>query len=197
MPRFIVKDSFYHKAKKEGYRARSAYKLEEIQERFKLITRGDRILDLGAAPGSWLQMESSLAGDNGLVLGVDILPIKPLPQANILVKQVDIREMGLAAFLAEVGTTAFDVITSDIAPNLTGIKEVDDANVRELYDAVNRVVAEGLRKGGNFLVKLFFSAQLKDMEGDMKRLFSRVTIFKPKSSRGVSSEVYLVCLGKR
>ena len=197
MPRFVVKDSFYNKAKKEGYRARSAYKLEEIQERFKLITRGDRILDLGAAPGSWLQMESLLVGDKGVVVGVDILPVKPLPQRNIIVKQADIRELNIEALLADAGTNAFDVITSDVAPNLSGIKEVDNANVVDLYLAVISMVTAALRKGGNFLIKLFFSAELKDMESKVKPYFSKVSVFKPKSSRDVSSEIYLVCMGKR
>jgi 23S rRNA (uridine2552-2'-O)-methyltransferase len=197
MPRFVVKASFYNKAKKEGYRARSAYKLEEIQQRFKIISKGDKILDLGAAPGSWLQMESSLTGEKGIVMGVDILPIKPLPQKNIVIKQADIREMTAAELLAEAGAEAFDVVTSDIAPNLSGIKDVDNANVLELCQAVFRVVRETLKKGGNFLIKLFFNPELRNIETDLKPLFSRVTIFKPKSSRGVSSEVYLVCTGKR
>lgn len=197
MPRFVVKDGFYNKAKKEGYRARSAYKLEEIQQRFKIISKGNKILDLGAAPGSWLQMESSLIGEKGVVMGVDILPIKPLAQKNIIIIQGDIREMVIAELLAQVGAEAFDVITSDIAPNLSGIKEVDNANVLELYSAVLRVVREALKKGGNFLIKLFFSPELKNMETDLKPLFARIAIFKPKSSRGVSSEVYLICTGKR
>ena len=197
MPRFVVKDSFYNKAKKEGYRARSAYKLEEIQQRFKIIKQGDRILDLGAAPGSWVQMESSLVGDKGVVVGVDILPIKPLPQRNIIIKQADIRELNIEALLAETGTSAFDVITSDIAPNLSGIKEVDNANVGDLYLAAINIVMGALRKEGNFLIKLFFNAELKDMESKVKPHFSKVSVFKPKSSRDVSSEIYLVCIGKR
>ena len=197
MPRFVVKDSFYHKAKKEGYRARSAYKLEEIQQHFKVIGKGDKVLDLGAAPGSWLQMESSLAGEKGVVVGIDILPIKPLPQKNIIIKRADIREISVAILLHEAGTKEFDVIASDIAPNLSGIRDVDDANVQDLYNAVLRVVKEALKKGGNFLIKVFFSSQLRDMEADLRPLFARVSVFKPRSSRGVSSEVYLVCTGRR
>jgi 23S rRNA (uridine2552-2'-O)-methyltransferase len=197
MSRFIVKDSFYNKAKKEGFRARSAYKLEEIQQRFNVIKKGDTILDLGAAPGSWLQMESVLAGEHGIVFGIDILPIDPLPVTNVILKEADIRDVDIGGLLAQAGLSAFDVITSDIAPNLSGIKDVDNAKVRDLYLAVLRVVREGLRKGGNFLIKLFFSPQLGDMAADLKPLFSKVTTFKPKASRGVSSEVYLVCTGKR
>ncbi|OPY66090.1 MAG: Ribosomal RNA large subunit methyltransferase E [Syntrophorhabdaceae bacterium PtaU1.Bin034] len=197
MPRYVVKDTFYKKAKKEGYRARSAYKLEEIQNRFHVIRKGDNVLDLGAAPGSWLQLESVLVGDHGKVIGLDILPIAPLAAKNAVMKKADIREIDLSTLLDEFSIPSFDVVTSDIAPNLSGIREVDDANIHELYDAVVRVVREGLRKGGNFLIKLFFSPDFKDMASDLKPFFSKVITFKPQASRGVSSEIYLVCLGKR
>ncbi len=197
MPRFVVKDSFYNKAKKEGFRARSAYKLDEIQQRFRLIKRGDAILDLGAAPGSWLQVESALTGEKGLVVGIDILPVDPLPTPNVILRKSDIRELNVGELLVRTGISAFDVITSDIAPNLSGIKEVDDANVRDLFAAVLRVVKEGLKKQGNFLIKLFFGPQLRGVTADLEPLFSRVTTFKPKASRGASSEIYLVCTGKR
>lgn len=197
MARFKVKDAFYRKAKKEGYRARSAYKLEEIQQRFRLITKGDRVLDLGAAPGGWLQVESALTGDKGLALGVDILPIAPLPASNVILKIADIRETHARQLLAELDVPAFDVITSDIAPNLSGIKEVDNANTQDLYLAVLRIVKEGLRKGGNFVVKVFLSPEFKDMASDLKPIFSKVVAFKPKASRGASAEVYLIGMAKR
>jgi len=196
MPRRVLKDTFYEKAKKEGFRARSIYKLEEIQQRFGLIRPGDRVLDLGAAPGSWLQAESALAGARGLVVGLDILPIPPLPGQNIDLRHGDIRTLDVGALLAELGIPFFDVVTSDIAPNLSGIREVDDAHVLDLYEAVVRVVGEGLKKGGNFVVKVFFSPEFRDMARDLRPLFSKVVVFKPKASRGVSAEVYLVCTGK-
>ena len=197
MARFIVKDAFYRKAKKEGYRARSAYKLEEIQQRFRIVTKGDRVLDLGAAPGGWLQVESALTGEKGLALGVDILPIVPLSASNVILKIADIRETDVRELLAELAIPAFDVITSDIAPNLSGIKEVDNANIQDLYLAVLRIVKEGLRKGGNFVVKVFLSPDFRDMSSDLKPIFSKVVAFKPKASRGVSAEVYLIGMGKR
>lgn len=197
MPRYIVKDTFYKKAKKEGYRARSAYKLEEAQARYRLIKPADRVLDLGAAPGGWLQVESALTGAQGLVVGLDILPIAPLPPANIVVRKEDIRNLVVADFLAELAIPAFDVVTSDIAPNLSGIREVDHANMTDLYRAVVRIVEEGLKRGGNFLIKVFVSPEFKDITSDLKPVFSKVTAFKPKASRDVSAETYLVCMGKK
>jgi 23S rRNA (uridine2552-2'-O)-methyltransferase len=197
MPRFVVKDTFYEKAKKEGFRARSVYKLEEMQRRFRLIKQGDRVLDLGAAPGSWLQAEVPLVGAKGLVVGLDILPITPLPASNVVLRRGDIRELDVGELLKELHLPSFGIITSDIAPNLSGIREVDDAHVLDLYLAVVRVVKEGLQQGGNFVIKVFFSPEFRDMASDLRPLFSKVVVFKPKASRGVSAEVYLVCTGKR
>jgi 23S rRNA (uridine2552-2'-O)-methyltransferase len=196
MPRRVVKDTFYEKAKKEGFRARSIYKLEEMQQRFKLIRPGDRVLDLGAAPGSWLQAESAFAGARGLVVGLDILPISPFSGQNIVLRRGDIRTLDVGALLTGLSLPFFDVVTSDIAPSMTGIGDVDDAHMKDLYLAVVRVVTEGLRKGGNFVVKVFFSPEFRDMALDLRPLFSKVVVFKPKASRGVSAEVYLVCTGK-
>jgi 23S rRNA (uridine2552-2'-O)-methyltransferase len=195
--RYVVKDTFYKKAKKEGYRARSAYKLEEINERFRLIKKGDRVLDLGAAPGSWVQVESALVGPGGRVAGLDILPIEPVAAPNVLLMQADIREIDVGVLIREAGVAAFDVVTCDIAPNLSGIREVDDARVVELYRAVLRVVREALRPGGSFLIKLFASSEFGDMTKELKPMFARVTVFKPKSSRAVSAEMYVVCIGKK
>jgi 23S rRNA (uridine2552-2'-O)-methyltransferase len=197
MPRYIVKDTFYKKAKREGYRARSAYKLEEVQQKYRLIKPGDRVLDLGAAPGGWLQKESALVGARGFVIGLDILQMEPLPLSNLVLRTGDIRDLHVTDFLAELAIPSFDVVTSDIAPNLSGVREVDHANMMDLYQAVMRVVKEGLKKGGNFLVKVFVSPEFKDMTSDLKPAFVSVITFKPKASRDVSSEVYLVCTGKR
>jgi 23S rRNA (uridine2552-2'-O)-methyltransferase len=197
MARFVLKDTYYKKAKKDGFRARSAFKLEEIQQKYTLIKKGDVILDLGAAPGSWLQMESALTGPTGKVVGIDILPISPLAPSNIVLKRQDIRQTDIQALLAEIGSSFFDVITSDIAPNLSGIRDVDNANILNIYESVVRVVSMGLKKGGSFLIKLFMSSELDEMISQVKPYFTKVTTFKPKASRDVSAEVYLVCTGKK
>ena len=197
MPRYVVKDSFYKKAKKEGFRARSAYKLEEIVQKFGIIRQGDRVLDLGSAPGSWVQVESALVGEKGMVVGLDILPTAPLPASNVVLLRADIRDVNVQDLLRQTGGAAFDVVTSDIAPNLSGIRDVDNARILDLAQAVLRVVEEGLRHGGNLLIKLFFSPEFTGMTATLKTRFSRVETFKPKASRGVSAEVYLVCKDKR
>lgn len=192
MGRFIVKDSFYEKAKKEGYRARSAYKLIAIQKRFQVVRNGDKVLDLGAAPGGWLQIISTYTGGNGLAVGIDIVPIAPLNKPNVVTIVADIRTIVTDNLLAHVASPAFDVITCDIAPNLSGIKDVDQARIAELYDSVLGIVREGLRQGGAFVIKSFFGPEFKARIEELKVEFSRVTVFKPDASRGVSSEIYLV-----
>jgi 23S rRNA (uridine2552-2'-O)-methyltransferase len=197
MAKFVVKDTFFNKAKKDGFRARSVYKLKEIQDKFALIRPGDRVLDLGCAPGSFLQMISKLTGEKGRVVGIDILPVAPLPEKNITVLTLDIRQADTGALLKELSIVHFDAVTCDIAPNMTGIRELDDRNVDELFEAVLTVVKSCLKRGGNFLIKSFFSSSLKATEKSLKEAFQRVAIYKPAASRSVSSEMYFVCLGKK
>jgi 23S rRNA (uridine2552-2'-O)-methyltransferase len=195
--RFEVKDTFYKKAKQEGFRARSAYKLLEIQQKYRSIQQGDRVLDLGCAPGSWLQVVAGLVGEKGFVKGIDLLAVAPLPQKNVVATVADIRTLNVEELLAGLSIPYFDVITCDIAPNLSGIREVDNANITELFTAVRAVVKGTLKKGGIFILKSFFSEDLKPTIKNLETLFARVSIYKPPASRGVSSEVYLVCQGKR
>ncbi|MDR2018580.1 MAG: RlmE family RNA methyltransferase [Syntrophobacterales bacterium] len=197
MSRFIVKDRFFNKAKQDGYRARSAYKILDIQKKFRLIRAGDCVLDLGSAPGSFLQVISKLVGDCGSVIGVDILPVVALPAKNITLLKIDIRDVNVEVLFREYSLDRFDAVTCDIAPNLSGIKEVDDKNVNELFEAVLNVVRVGLKTGGNFLIKSFFSDSLKLSHNTLKELFRKVSIFKPASSRSVSSEIFFVCIGKK
>ena len=197
MGRFVVKDSFYNKAKKEGFRARSAYKLKEIQDKYHLIKKGDRILDLGCTPGSFMQVLSGIVGENGLVFGIDILPTPKLPAKNIVAMQADIREIDIKDILSELSITAFDIATCDIAPNLSGIRDVDNANIEDLANAVIKTVRDGLKRGGIFILKSFFTDTLKSVTQELQKTFQKITLYKPAASRSVSSEVYLVCTGKK
>jgi 23S rRNA (uridine2552-2'-O)-methyltransferase len=197
MTKFELRDKYFQKAKQDGYRARSAYKLKEAQDRFHIIRKGDRLLDLGCAPGSFLQVIVNIVGPEGLVIGIDILPVKALPHKNIMTIRGDIREKDVAELCTLHAPGGFDVITCDIAPNLSGIREVDDRNVGELYDAVRGVVTKGLKTGGHFFLKAFFSDDFKATKSDLAILFRSVSVFKPSASRSISSEIYLVAVGKK
>lgn len=197
MGRFIPKDTFYRKAKEDGFRARSAYKLLDIQRKYTAIRRGNRVLDLGCAPGSWLQVLSDLVGQEGLVVGIDILPTPPLPRKNVKVLQADVNTVSVSELLDRCSVSRFDVVTCDIAPNLSGIRDVDNARITELYQSVRNLVLQVLKPGGHLIIKLFFLEDFKESRADLERLFARVSTYKPVASRGSSAEVYLVCQGKR
>lgn len=197
MGKFIVKDTYFKKAKQEGFRARSAYKLQEIQQKYKLIKKGDRVLDLGCAPGGWLQVLSGLVGGTGFVVGIDLLPVAPMPQKNVVTHVGDLRTLDPAGVLAGASAPPFDVITCDIAPNLSGIRDVDTARIADVFTAVRRIVASALLPGGAFVFKAFFSEDFKPTMKDLQTLFARASAYKPAASRGASSEVYLVCIGKQ
>jgi 23S rRNA (uridine2552-2'-O)-methyltransferase len=197
MGRFVVKDTYFKKAKQDGFRARSAYKLQEMQQKYKLIRAGARVLDLGCAPGGWLQVLSGLVGGTGLVVGIDLLPVAPLPHKNVVTHVADLRTLDPANLLAGPSAPPFDVITCDIAPNLSGVRDVDTARIAELFSSVRGVVASALKPGGSFIFKAFFSEDFKPTVKDLETLFTRVSVYKPAASRGASSEIYLVCAGKR
>lgn len=197
MGKFVVKDSFYNKAKKEGFRARSAYKLKEIQDKYHLIRKGDRVLDLGCSPGSFLQVLSDLVGEKGSVLGIDILPTPKLQQTNVTAVQMDIRHLDFSKPPFGPSSNDFDVVTCDIAPNLSGIRDVDNARIEELSETVLKIVREALKQNGAFILKSFFVETLKTTMQDLRRLFGNVTLYKPAASRSVSSEVYLICTTKK
>lgn len=197
MGRFLVKDTFFLKAKKDGFRARSAYKLIEIQKKFHVIKKGDKVLDLGCSPGSFIQVIREIVGEEGLVVGIDILDTQPFFSKNIIVLKGDILKIDISAVLSEYGIDAFDVITSDISPNISGIREVDEKNRRDVYDAIKRVVSAALREGGNLVMKSFFTESFSPLRRELDRTFSEVFVHRPEATRRASSEVYLVCLRKR
>ena len=197
MARFILKDPFYKKAKQEGFRARSAYKLKEIEDRFHLVQKGDTVLDLGCAPGSFLQVLSGMVGERGTVIGIDILPTPPLSLKNITAIEADIRQADVPGLLSRLSLAAVDTVTCDIAPNLSGIREVDDAHIEELFTCVLKVVDEALKPGGHFIIKSFSTGIQKRITTELQMRFRKVSQYKPAASRSVSSEVFFVCMGKK
>jgi 23S rRNA (uridine2552-2'-O)-methyltransferase len=197
MARFVLKDPFYKKAKEEGFRARSVYKLKDIDTKFHIIRRGDVALDLGCSPGSFLQILSEMVGEKGKVIGIDILPTPPFSAKNITSMEADIREIDVPSFLSRFSLSRVDVITCDIAPNLSGIREVDDARIEELFLSVMKVVDEALKQGGNFIIKSFSTTVQKIITASLQTRFTKVSQYKPPASRAVSSEIFFVCSGKK
>ncbi len=197
MARFILKDPFYKKAKQEGFRARSAYKLKEIEDRFHLVRKGNTVLDLGCSPGSFLQVLAGMVGEKGTVIGIDILPTPPLPLTNVTTVEADIRETDVLDLLKRFSLSAVDAVTCDIAPNLSGIRDVDDARIEELFASVLKVVDEALKPGGHFIIKSFSTGVQKRIAAELQMRFRKVSQYKPAASRSVSSEVFFVCAGKK
>jgi len=189
------KDAFYRRAKKEGYRSRAAYKLLELNRRFHLIRPGDRVVDLGAAPGGWLQVASQLAGKRGRVLGVDIQPIEPFPEESIVILQGDITSEECQANVKHLLGSWADCVLSDLSPRLSGIHHADVSRFVELVRSALQVASRLLRPGGNFLVKTFVAEELKDLSLELKRQFRSLQRARPEASRKGSSEIYFCAQG--
>lgn len=188
---YKVTDKFFLKAKEEGYRARSAYKLKEILEKNPIIKSGDHVLDLGAAPGSFLQVASQVVGHTGVVMGIDLKQIKPL--ANVKTFVGDVSDYNCLEKI--LGGEKFDAVISDLAPNTTGIKFIDKDNSVELNLAALKTAKRHLKKGGSAIFKIFQSHLINNFLSAANRLFMKVALFKPKAVRKTSSEIYVVCTG--
>ncbi|GAB0174950.1 MAG: 23S rRNA (uridine(2552)-2'-O)-methyltransferase RlmE [Candidatus Altimarinota bacterium] len=195
---FIVQDPYFDKAKKLGYRARSAFKLIEIDEKFHVIKPGMCVLDVASAPGSFIQVISKIVGEEGRVIGVDIQSIKSFGQKNISFLQASIFEYDkIRTFIQERGIEQFDLITSDIAPNTSGITGVDQYRSIELNIAILDVAEVFLKKGGNLILKVFVGEDVEDLIAPVKQKYTKLTRFKPKACRDRSFEEYFICQGKK
>ncbi len=189
------RDFFYHKAKKENYAARSIYKLEEIDQRYRVVKPRGMVLDLGASPGSWSQYLSEHVGPEGKVLGVDLLPIQ-ITLPNVKFIQADLRDLNLDVVFAEQGFgPKFDGVFSDMAPKTTGIKITDQVRSFELCELAVSVGVRFLKRNAPFVMKFFHSDEYKKLELLMKPHFERVTALRPESTRKESKEIFLIGLG--
>jgi len=195
--RRLRKDYYYRLAKKEGFRSRAAYKLIQIQEKYRFIKRGDVVVDLGAAPGGWLQVSRKIVGEDGFVLGVDVKPIKPLEYENVKTLIADIKNSETIKLIIGMLPEKADVVLSDLAPNVSGIWELDHARQIDLAEKALKIASKILKIGGTFLVKLFQGDMTNNYISEARKLFSKVKLIKPKASRARSAEIYLLCIGFR
>jgi 23S rRNA (uridine2552-2'-O)-methyltransferase len=186
------KDYYYRKAKEEKYRSRAAYKLFQAVEKYGFIRHGDVVIDLGAAPGGWIQAARKIVGRKGFVLGVDIEPIKPFSLRNVQTITGDVREQDTVQRIIELIPRKADVVVSDVSPNISGVWELDHARQIDLAHKALEIANEALKSDGNFFVKVFHGDMFNDFVLKMKQNFDVVRIIKPKASRARSSEIFLL-----
>ena len=193
-----VQDHFFRLAKEEGYRARSAYKLTEIDDRFKLLRAGSRVLDLGACPGSWTQVAARRVGDRGLVVGIDLKPIdrRGLP-GNTVTLQGDINELTRESLPERMEGRLFDAVLSDMGPDTSGVPMADSARSVQLCHAILERLPFLLRTGGHATMKVYEGADYPALLVRAKGMFDEARGFKPKASRAESVEMFVVCRGYR
>ncbi|MGA9524214.1 MAG: RlmE family RNA methyltransferase [Myxococcaceae bacterium] len=191
------KDHFFKKAHKEGLRARSAFKIDEIVKRFNVLRKGAQVLDLGAAPGGFLQIIAEAIGPGGRVIGIDIVPIRPLGKPQATTAVLDVLADDFDAKLAELYDGPFDVVVSDMAPKTTGIKSTDEArSIRLATKALELATTRG-RPGGTFVAKLFMGGDFEEFRTAVRQSFEDVKVVRPEATRGASMEVYVVGLRRK
>lgn len=186
-----VNDAFVKQAQKDGFRSRAAYKLMEIHEKFRLIKPGMNVVDLGSTPGSWSQVVAKILQGKGHIIAMDLLPMDPIAGVNFI--QGDFRnESCLMELEAQLNNSPIDLVISDMAPNITGIKTVDQPSTMYLTELALDFSLQWLNPGGHFLVKAFIGADFDEAVKKMRPEFEKVITIKPKASRDRSSEVYLL-----
>ena len=188
------KDYYYQKAKAENYRSRATYKLSQTAKKYRFIRRGDVVVDLGAAPGGWIQAARKIVGKRGYVLGVDLKSIDPFPQEYVRTIIGDMTEPETLQQIQALLPRKANVVISDASPNISGIWEVDHARQLDLAHQALKIALSILRPSGNFFVKVFEGGLLGDFINTTKKNFQNVKIIKPKASRARSSEMFLLAL---
>jgi len=183
------RDFFYRKAKDEGYRSRAAFKLKQINEKFKIINKGDTVVDLGAAPGGWLQVAKELSG--GIIVGVDILDIEEIEGVDVI--KGDIRlDKTIEKIKEKIKSDRADVVICDAAPNLSGSWSYDHARSIDLSTSALECARKILKNGGNFAVKVFQGDMFPDFLNKVRGIFGKVQAFSPEASRQQSAEIYII-----
>jgi 23S rRNA (uridine2552-2'-O)-methyltransferase len=186
------RDQYRRLAKDQGYRARSAYKLLQMNRSYNIIKKGDKVVDLGCAPGGWLQVAMKEVGSSGKIIGVDLKPVTPVAGATIL--QGSIEDPNVLSKIAEILGCKADVVLSDMAPNVSGVWDIDHARQISLSTIALGFVQQVLRVGGSSVFKVFEGDMLKEFKSELGKSFGKVLLSKPSASRQESSELYIVCL---
>lgn len=187
-------DPYVKKSQKDGYRSRAVYKLEELDQKYKLLGQGVTVVDLGAAPGGWSQYVAYKMGSQGKIFALDLLEMDPLPDVDFI--QGDFREeVVLNQLLDKIGERKADLVLSDMAPNMSGVDAVDQPRGMYLCELALELAQTVLAKGGNYVVKVFQGEGFDDYIRQCREMFNKVLIRKPDASRGRSREVYVVGLG--
>jgi len=190
------RDYYYRKAKEENYRSRAAYKLIQAVKKYGFMKPGDVVVDLGSAPGGWLQAARQIVGEKGFVLGVDIKDIEPLEYENVYTIVGDIRDPNIIGRIKAILPRSADVVISDASPNISGVWELDHARQIELAESSLNIALSILRAGGNFFTKVFQGELLNQFLGKVKMYFSQVRVIKPEASRKESAEIYILGLSR-
>ena len=185
-------DHYTRQAKKEKFPARSVYKLQEIQRKHRLIRKGDKVLDLGCAPGSWLLYAAKITGDKGRVIGIDLKPVKGQIPVNAVVLTADVFSLDIESL-----DNDFNIVLSDMAPATTGHKDVDAARSYSLCETALSIGQNVLRPGGSFVCKIFQGPDFDAFSQAVKAGFKELRIFKPRSSRKASREIFIIGRGKK
>ena len=185
------REHFYKQAKKEGYRARSAFKLKQIQDRFRILKQGNAVIDLGAAPGSWSQVAKEIVGEKGTVIGIDLLPVQSL-EGVIFIEGDMTDDESIQKIKSLINDKEADTILSDMSPDISGNYSVDQARSIQLCEQAFKTCNELLKPGGNFVCKVFVGEDFQEFLQKIKKQFQAVKQFSPQASRKTSSEIYIV-----
>lgn len=189
-------DFYVKEAQRLGYRSRAAFKLLEIQEKDKPLKRGSVVLDLGAAPGGWSQIAAKIVGEKGQVIALDLLPMEPLPGVEFI--EGDFGDASVHQQIEQIlQGRAIDLVICDIAPNMSGNGSIDQPRVMYLVELVLEFVKKSLKPQGSYLVKTFQGEGFDQYLLELRKMFTKVVIRKPKASRDRSREVYLLGIGKK
>jgi 23S rRNA (uridine2552-2'-O)-methyltransferase len=188
------KDAFYTRARAVGYRSRAAFKLLQLARQARLFRRGDHVLDLGAWPGGWLQVAAELVGPTGKVVGVDLQPIEPLPHKHVTTQVGDIGDELIQRRIAEACAGKVDVVLSDLAPKLSGVRVRDEAQFEALAVGVLALGEKVLRPGGKMVMKLFTGDAATRLVRELRARFDDVRTTRPEATRKGSSEIYAIAV---